>query len=646
MTRKAQLVAITLSVAALAPAVFSQQQTSKQPKGSTVKSAASAPAEVDPMEEVRRTTAISLVNSLADEARTFRDPVLRARVQGRAADALWETDRGRARMLFRRAWDEAEAADAESERRIGEERRRQTRERGHFSIQMPPSVRTEVLRLAAKRDHALGEEFLKRMEQAREDALDSANDSTRGDSSPGEGPRTGDGAPPRRPDPTFPSAADAKRLLLAKQLLQDGNVESAIKFADPALTVVSGPAMEFLARLRQTNAPAADERYASLLARAAADPAADANVVSLLSSYLFTPSLFVTFDTGGGTSSNVFGEIPPPSDVSPRLRASFFNAAAAILLRPIPPLDQDRSSTGRAGWYMAIARLLPLFDQYAPDKSAVLRARLAALAPDTPERVRQPGNSALTRGLVPDDPSRDRVQEALDRLERASTQEQRDAVYVDAVLNAVRQKDPRAEEFVSKIEDPELRKQLRAFVDYQAAQAAVGNKDLETVARLTRSMNLTAIQRAWLLTEAAKLTSKEAPGRALEFLEEAIREARERIDPAAPERASALVAIATQMRSLDRPRSWEVLLDAIKAANAAGGFTGEDGRLTVRLEARNMTSVINNSVQSFDLVGIFAELAREDLPRAVSFAQNFENEGPRAVATLAIARAILNDRKP
>lgn len=644
MTHTARLVALSLSLAILTPAGFSQQAP-KQSEGSKTKSAASAPApETDPMEEVRRTTVISLVNSLADEARTFRDPALRARVQARAADALWETETERARLLFRRAWDEAEAADAESDRRVEEERRRQTRERGHFSLRMPPSLRTEVLRLAAKRDAALGEEFLKRMEKAREEASDSAADSTRGDAS--NGVRAGDDPPPRRPDPTYPSTADGKRIELATQLLLDGNVETAIKFADPALVRVSGHAIEFLTKLRSKNAAAADERYATMLVRANADPNADANVVSLLSSYLFTPSLFVTFGPQAGSSSHAFNETQPPPDVSPQIRAAFFNAAAAILLRPMPPLDQDRTSTGRAGWYMVIARLLPLFDQHAPDKSAVLRARLAALAPDTPERSRQPGNSALTRGLVPEDPTRDRVQEALDRLERARTPQQRDAVYTDAVLNAIGRDDPRAEELVDKIEDPELRKQLRAFVDFQVARSAVRDKDVEKVARLARSMNLTAIQRAWLLTEAAKLVSKESPGRALEFLEGAITEARERIDAAAPERASALVAIATQMRALDRSRSWEVMLDAIKAANAAEAFTGENGVLTARLQTPNMSSFINNSVESFDLAGIFSDLAREDLHRAVSLAQNLENEGPRATATLAIARAILTGKKP
>src|SRR5688572_24779251 len=179
MPQPARLFAVALCVSAFVVAhVHAQEPPPAQPAAATPQKVPAkkpnpkaAPAEEDPMAEVRRTTAISLITSLADDARTFREPVLRARVQARAADALWDTEREKARTMFRRAWAEAEAADAESDRRIEEERRAQMRERGSFSIRMPPSLRTEVLRLAAKRERELGEEFLARMEAAKKDEL-------------------------------------------------------------------------------------------------------------------------------------------------------------------------------------------------------------------------------------------------------------------------------------------------------------------------------------------------------------------------------------------------------------------------------------------------------------------------------------------
>ena len=394
MNRPVRLQASALCLAALAlcwVAAPAQQPQAKQGKApapaptATKSSAAKPAAEADPLAEMRRATAISLVNSLADDARMFRDPVLRARVQARAADALWDTERERARTLFRRAWDEAGTADADADKRVAEERERQMRERGTFSIQMPPSLRTEVLRLAAKRDRALGEEFLTKLDEARK--RESENAVTSNERPPDAAP----GGDKRRPDPLDTPPAVSKRLRLAIQLLQDGDAERALQFADSALGSVNTPALEFLARLREKNRQAADERYAALLTRAALDPASDPNTASLLASYIFTPTLFMTFGPEGGSSANSWGRTPAPTDIPAPLRAAYLGAAASILLRPTPPPEQDRTSTGRAGWYLVIERLLPLFDQFAPDKSPALHAKMASLSSDTPEGLRQPG---------------------------------------------------------------------------------------------------------------------------------------------------------------------------------------------------------------------------------------------------------------
>src|SRR5215210_114502 len=82
-------------------------------------------ADADPLVAQRRAMAVSLLTSLADKARTFRDGTLRARAQARAADALWELDPEQSRTLFRRAWADADAADREIGRKRAEERKAQ-----------------------------------------------------------------------------------------------------------------------------------------------------------------------------------------------------------------------------------------------------------------------------------------------------------------------------------------------------------------------------------------------------------------------------------------------------------------------------------------------------------------------------------------
>jgi hypothetical protein len=56
------------------------------------------------------------------------------------------------------------------------------------------------------------------------------------------------------------------------------------------------------------------------------------------------------------------------------------------------------------------------------------------------------------------------------------------------------------------------------------------------------------------------------------------------------------------------------------------------------------TTTSNFNVDSFDLEGIFGLLAKEDIYRAVELARGFTADAPRAVATLAIARSVLEKK--
>ena len=126
--------------------------------------------------------AVSLLVSLANDARSYPDQKLRARTLSRIADALWEPDPEQGRALFRKAWDAAEVADQESARRAEEERQRQQAANGAFAMNSSPDLRAEVLRLAAKRDRALGEELLDKLKEARKQEATDASSGTRTDS--------------------------------------------------------------------------------------------------------------------------------------------------------------------------------------------------------------------------------------------------------------------------------------------------------------------------------------------------------------------------------------------------------------------------------------------------------------------------------
>src|SRR6185503_11638386 len=113
---KRLLVALLLLSLTTTPALAHQEKPAKPSK---VKA-----EEVDAEAEQRREIAVSLVIALADESRSFKDQIRRARVQARAADVLWEPDQDRARDLFRRAWDSADIADNEAARQRAEDVKR------------------------------------------------------------------------------------------------------------------------------------------------------------------------------------------------------------------------------------------------------------------------------------------------------------------------------------------------------------------------------------------------------------------------------------------------------------------------------------------------------------------------------------------
>src|SRR5258706_2075434 len=102
MNNPARLLLAAFLLCTISPILNAQAQKDKSNKETPNKTKANKGTEPDPMAVERRNTAVSLLTSLADDARAFRDQKVRARVLARTADALWTTEPDRARELFRR----------------------------------------------------------------------------------------------------------------------------------------------------------------------------------------------------------------------------------------------------------------------------------------------------------------------------------------------------------------------------------------------------------------------------------------------------------------------------------------------------------------------------------------------------------------
>jgi len=626
--------AIILTFSAAATAQTSEPKPSVQEKTKSSKSTATN--EVDPQARLRRSQARSLLVALSTDARTFSDARLRARSLARIADTLWQVDAEQGRLMFRKAWDAAEVADQESDLKVQEEIRQQkAKTGGGYVSSSPPQVRREVLRLAARHDRVLSEEFLEKLKAQKAEAANSATSPSRNSGL---------------------SEDLSQRLSIARELLQTGEIERALQFAHPALTVVSMETLNFLSDVREKDALPADKRYAGLLTIAGGNPQSDGNTVSLLSSYIFTPHLFIIFE-GGGTSTSQRSSKIVPADVSPELKLMFFQAAAQILLKPLPspttittppttPNTKAVDPNGLEARYLIIKRLMPFFEQSAPaDLVESLRGQLNALGSLVSDGARRRDDEWINKGVKPDKPAAEQEQALLDRVDRAKTSDERDSLYVQLAFLLTRQGDMKARDYVSKIDESELRKGAQAYIDTQLASYAVQKKLTDQALELASKGELTHVYRVWVLTECAKQLFKTDKEKALELVESAATEAR-RIEVSDPLLPSALFAVANSLVAIDPSRSWDAAFDAVKAANSAVGFTGEDGKLVNTFQSKNQRSISDSSVAEFNVEGIFRELATEDYDRAVELARGFQGEGPRAVATIAIARAILEPKKP
>jgi hypothetical protein len=577
--------------------------------------------------KVQRAYAIQMLTVIADEADKFKDETLRAQVQARAADTLWDGNQELSQVLFHRAWKVAERIDKENERLSNEAlaKAMNSRDSGLVMLNPAASVRMDVIKLVAKRDSDFAEGFLEKLSKGQDEDKSSAP--------------SRDNAPIF--DPTEPSVAVAKRLEVATMLLER-DFERATAFAEPGLQDVTSPGIIFLCKLRQNDRALADRLYSQMLMRAAGDSKSDATSVSLLTTYIFTPNLIVTA-TRRGRIMNPFADEKQLGDYSPELRSAFFRVAGSILLRPSPLPAQDVSSAGRAGTFFTIARLLPLFEQYSPSTVPALKTQMLMLTPDAPEAWKNEDDLMLRAGLVSKRPETEPVESLEQQLAKASSSAERDLLYLKAIQTGAGRGDVQIRNFAGKIEDVTLREQARTFADLAIVRTAVNTKDADEVLRIVREGYLAPLHRVWALATLASRLGTNDPVRAMDFLNEATIEAR-RIRVGDPTRAYALVCVAQSFIDLGKFKTEEIGFELVNAVNGVTDFNVDGGKLYAQIRARNLVAMINSKEPSFSMAFFFERLSKQDAQQAISLATDVKPDAPRAAVTIAIAGQILKSQ--
>ena len=315
-------------------------------------------------------------------------------------------------------------------------------------------------------------------------------------------------------------------------------------------------------------------------------------------------------------------------------------------MRPLAPPGQEQTSVSHDGHYLVIKRLLPLFEQYAPpEMTTALRAQFEALSSLASKSTRDRDDDDWVRkGIRPDNFEENWEQSLLDQLDHAKTSAERDQLNLELALFFAGRGELRARDYVAKIDDSEMRHEARAYIDASMAARAINKKETDRALEIAKTGELTHLQRVWVLSQTAKLLGRSDREKALGLIDEAAVEAR-RIEGSDLDRPGAFFAVANALLAVNRSAAWDAISDAIRAANSADNFSGEDGQLTFRMIAKGMRSIEQHPAPDFDVTGIFETLTQNDYDRSVELARGFTREAPRANATLAIARAVLEEKK-
>ncbi len=583
------------------------------------------------LELARRLAAIELLTTTAENARTFKDLFYRPRVQALAADALWPHDETRARAIFRRAWDAATASDKS-------EQEAEEKETGVPSILLITEARDEVLRIAADRDPELAQTFLNELLTATKDK--------------GIGEENNQQTKPARTPWRELSPGGQRRLALAYEMLKQNNFRAAAAIARPPIMEgASGDAVIFILRLREQNAEAGNELYRLLLLTVTRNLSlVDANDVLLLSAPIVSPNLLVVVDNRGALQFRPL-QLRTPAISHKPIRDIFLGFAGLVLSQGNGQTSSADNLSDAVGRFVAIGRLLPLFEREWPESVAGLRMRSASLANQIGAARSESLNSQLSLTRMTSDQTEDPLRAQLNQLGRARDSAERDRISLDVVrkASALRLWD-RARRAAGEIENVELRRRALSFIamnqiaDLLRAYADDKETNFENLAKFVRSADVPAAAIAWGLAQTAVIAARQGDSkRATAMLDEAEVFAG-RTPAGTRERVAAYTAVTRLAVGIDVKRAWQLLPEIVRAINAVEDYAGDENSIelsmTDNLDSETADS-LSMSSDVFRVSGIFAAMAALDSEKALTAARALGNELPQAFVSLSIARAML-----
>lgn len=624
----------TLSIAQQKPATPPKPKPSAdaEKKEPEKKDEKGVEAELSPLQQ----RGLALARQAGDDAVSLDDKRSAARIQAAAADLFWPREQEYARKLFQRAYDAASAYYRES--------KDDNLDRVGSSSTNRQDVRLEVIRAASKRDPVFGRELTdKYIEEKQRELQERRNQS--GAQSPADNRMFGN---------VDPAADD---LLRTASSLLDVDLKAAVELGQRSLAAgVTQGTPGFLAQLAGRDRAAADRLYLFALDRLLANPGAMASQLLLLGAYPFGENQVLVSD-GNNTNGLGFGAVRN-FQIDPGLVGRFLATAMTMIARTAEMNQaQVPDAASRAGVMLFAARVFePKVNQYKPelmDQWRLLEGQVAAVTdPQASNQINQVAQQAARnqpsngQQVGPPLDASDRIKAMLDRAQQTSNFDQRDSLYYSAAALAQNSGDvARATEIIGRISNLDFRRQVRDWINFDAATAAVRDKRFDDAHRYALEVSATD-QRAYLLFEIARaaLDQKDRQ-RAIELLDEAAKKAADADNTR--DKLRALLGIAHLYASFDPSRAFEVMTDAIHAANKVPSYGPDDARLIRSLETPGggSSSMTVQNVEGFDLSRALQQLASADFDRTLALAQSLESKSLKLAAIVAVGASAFEKSK-
>ena len=553
----------------------------------------------------QNTRIVSLLEQLADQARSSENTAFAVRAQSLAAKLLWTQDPSSARAIYQRAF-QALATNNPSKTREAVDVLETTKTAGSIvtSVAEKRQLRTELLNEIAARDPELAEELARNIADSVEASKNGCADSGSNDCG-----AAGSGLTRPIGFQTTKVREDAERcelLMSAAIQVVDRDPQQAMAFAQMSVAFgLSGNLARLLTLMRAVDAERADLLFSNAVARLERSPQVDLAEVHTLGSYVVATVTSGSKDTLNKT-----------------LVLRFLNFAFDQLSgRELSAKSSRRDDS--AALYFIGRQLTDLFARYLPYRLDQVQRYVNDQneAGSYDEMI----DAVAAKVRSPSDIARDAI-EATDPAER-------DSLYARAALAWLNQGEVKeAQAAALKITDVATRDRVLV----QVVRRHSSEKHLEDAVGLTRRIidETARVELLVMLSGVARAAADDV--RAAELLNEAgtcSLKARPSF-----ERARSLVMIASSFSGFDTVRSFEVLQSAVKAINdmMKQQEDSKDELSGAGQRSKAPQSFTLDELYAGNIESTLAALAKADFDGALALARQLPGEEASVIAQLAV----------